>query len=66
MAKDVKEDSNKNKTCSKCGYKWLSRINNPKRCPNLKCTAWLTNTMHELVEEPKPIKKIIRGEDAWS
>jgi len=26
----------KKQTCRKCGYKWVSRIENPKQCPNCK------------------------------
>lgn len=28
------------KTCLKCGHSWLSRVEQPKECPNCKSRAW--------------------------
>lgn len=28
------------KTCLRCGHTWLSRVDNPKACPNCKSPKW--------------------------
>jgi len=29
----------KKRKCEKCGWEWIPRVNEPKRCP--RCQAWL-------------------------
>ena len=30
----------KNKTCLRCGHKWIAQIDNPVCCPRCKSPAW--------------------------
>jgi predicted Zn-ribbon and HTH transcriptional regulator len=35
--------------CSKCGYKWFSRVDNPKACP--KCKVYIKDECNESNQE---------------
>lgn len=30
--------------CEKCDYKWVSRVDKPKQCPNCKSMKWAKKT----------------------
>ena len=43
----------KKSICKKCGYSWISRIEQPKECPNCKNRNWE-------VEKKKGVMKNVR------
>lgn len=47
------------KECKKCGYRWIARVEEPKRCP--RCQRWLEREVGEGV-------LVVNGEErseAW-
>lgn len=38
--KGHKEDQGQECICRKCGYRWISRVKNPKACTRCKSYAW--------------------------
>jgi hypothetical protein len=52
---------NKDCECMKCGWKWLSRVENPSRCPKCRLYNWgqpkirnIKNKQPINMEETKP------------
>jgi predicted Zn-ribbon and HTH transcriptional regulator len=38
-------------TCEKCGHSWVSRLRNPKMCPNCKSVHWDDKEQNETEKE---------------
>lgn len=54
---------NNNKcVCKKCGYEWIARVDNPKKCPNPECQShkW-HQSIKEEIEEFLDIDKAEEG-----
>ena len=52
--------------CNKCGYKWLSRKENPLCCP--RCKSYDYNKEYDVVDNISEveIKKEVKENDKWN
>ena len=49
--------------CKRCGYKWLPRVERPKRCP--KCQSYNWYTKKNLKVQTEGERMYISNDDRW-
>ncbi len=43
--------------CLRCGFEWLPRVPNPKRCPHCVSALWNVPRANKLADAPAPTRK---------
>lgn len=49
----IRKDSIEKKTCKRCGYVWLARVEQPRQCPRCKRVDWAVAQRSEKPTEKK-------------